>query len=122
MSELRVQTERRKWPRLPLPIPVFIRSRDDGGKDLLEFASALNVSAGGMLLAVRRSLPLSAQVQLEIPSAPILPPDSRSHQARMLAARTLRVTHAEGHHLVALKFARPLAGTVVARRKVASFV
>jgi len=122
LSALQVQTERRKWPRLPLPIPVFIRSHDDGGKDLLEFASALNVSAGGMLVAVRRSLPLSAQVQLEIPSAPILPADSRSCQARFLAARTLRVIHAEGHHLVALKFTRPLTGTVVARRKVASFV
>src|ERR1700744_788336 len=117
-----MDTERRRWPRLPLPIPVFVRSRDDGGKDLIEFASALNVSAGGMLVAVRRSLPLSAQVQIEIPSAPILPADARSRQARLLAARTLRVIHAEGHHLVALKFARPLAGTVVARRKVASFV
>lgn len=125
MNGITLETERRKWPRLPLPIPVFVRSHDDGGKDLLEFASALNVSAGGMLVAVRRSLPLSAQVELEIPSAPILPPDSRPRLARMLGARTLRVTHAEGYHLVALKFSRPLANNVPVRplrRKVASFV
>jgi len=120
------EIERRKWPRLPLPIPVFIRSRDDGGKDLLEFASALNVSAGGMLVAVRRSLPLSAQVELEIPSAPILPADSRPRLARMMGARTLRVLHAEGYHLVGLKFARPLVNNIPVirplRRKVASVV
>src|SRR5208282_6590375 len=57
--------ERRKWPRLPLAIPVFVRSRDDKGKEFLEFATALNVSAGGMLLAVRRVLSSSAQIQLE---------------------------------------------------------
>jgi len=32
--------ERRKWTRLPLAIPVFVRSRDDKGKELLEFATA----------------------------------------------------------------------------------
>ncbi|HTR68371.1 MAG TPA: PilZ domain-containing protein [Terriglobales bacterium] len=125
MNGIIPQNERRKWPRLPLPIPVFVRSQDDGGKDLLEFASALNVSAGGMLVAVRRSLPVSTQVELEIPSAPILPPDSRTRLARMLGARTLRVVHAEGYHLVALKFSRPLANHVAVkplRRKVASLV
>ena len=63
--------ERRKWPRLPLAIPVFVRSRDDKGKEFLEFATALNVSAGGMLLAVRKGLPAAAEVLLEIPSAPM---------------------------------------------------
>ena len=64
-------TERRKWARLPLAIPVFVRSRDEKGKEFLEFATALNVSAGGMLVAVRRSLPPVAQIRLEIPSAPL---------------------------------------------------
>ena len=49
--------ERRKWARLPLAIPVFVRSRDGKGKEFLEFATALNVSAGGMLVAIRRILP-----------------------------------------------------------------
>ena len=63
--------ERRRWPRLPLAIPVFVRSRAESDKEFLEFATALNVSAGGMLVAVRRSIPSSAQVLLEIPSAPL---------------------------------------------------
>ena len=63
--------ERREWARLPLAIPVFVRSRDGKGKEFLEFATALNVSAGGMLVAIRRILPAVAQIQLEIPSAPV---------------------------------------------------
>ena len=49
MNGVRAGTERRKWARLPLAIPVFVRSRDRKGKEFLEFATALNVSAGGML-------------------------------------------------------------------------
>jgi hypothetical protein len=93
---------------LPLAIPVFVRSRDDKGKDFLEFATALNVSANGALVAVRRSLPPSSQVSLEIPSAPLAATTALPNASRNLRARTVRVTHAEGYHLVGLKFFRPL--------------
>ena len=101
-------TERRQWPRLPLAIPVFVRSRDDKGKDFLEFATALNISASGALLAVRRSLPASARIMLEIPSAPLAATAKLPKASRTLRARCVRVTHAEGYHLVGLKFSRPL--------------
>src|SRR5690242_3937191 len=101
-------TERRKWPRLPLAIPVFVRSKDEKGKDFLEFATALNISAGGALVAVRRSLQPSAQVLLEIPSAPLTATTALPKAARSLRARTVRVALAEGYHLVAVKFSRPL--------------
>ena len=111
MKRLNPEAERRKWPRLPIAIPVFVRSRDEKGKEILEFATALNISAGGALVAVRRSLPLSAQVLLEIPSAPLAVANSLPKAARNLRARTLRVTHADGYHLVGLKFSRPLLAT-----------
>ncbi|MGA8431757.1 MAG: PilZ domain-containing protein [Candidatus Sulfotelmatobacter sp.] len=100
--------ERRKWPRLPLAIPVFVRSRDDKGKEVLEFATALNVSAGGMLLAVRRTLPSSAQILLEIPSAPLAALALLPRASRYLRARPLRSVDAKGYHLLGLKFSRPL--------------
>jgi len=65
------QPERREWVRLPLAIPVFVRSKDQDGRDFLEFATAINISAGGALIAVHRSLRPAAQVSLEIPSAPL---------------------------------------------------
>lgn len=109
MVEATRDTERRKWTRLPLAIPVFVRSRDRKGKEFLEFATALNVSAGGMLVAIRRVLPPIAQLRLEIPSAPVAALAPLPKAARTLRARTLRTTAAEGYYLLGLKFSRPLA-------------
>lgn len=108
MIRRRPEKERRKWIRLPLAIPVFVRSRDEKGKEFLEFATALNISAGGALVAVRRSLPKAAQVLLEIPSAPLAATAGLPRAARTLRARATRITHAEGYHLLGLKFSRPL--------------
>jgi hypothetical protein len=105
------ETERRKWARLPLAIPVFVRSRDAKGKEFLEFATALNVSAGGMLIAIRRVLPPVAQLRLEIPSAPITALAPLPQAARTLHAKTLRTTPAEGYYLLGIKFSRPLTGS-----------
>src|SRR5881398_2131534 len=124
LNRRKPETERRKWPRLALAIPVFVRSRDEKGKEFLEFATALNVSAGGALVAVRRSLPLSAQVSLEIPSAPLATAAALPRASRTLRARAVRVTHAEGYHLLGLKFSRPLlndsAHAALPQRKLAS--
>lgn len=108
MNGLRPEIERRKWSRLPLAIPVFVRSRDGKGKEFLEFATALNVSAGGMLVAVKRVLPSLAQLRLEIPSAPVAALASLPSAARSLRAKTLRTTPADGYYLLGLKFSRPL--------------
>lgn len=104
----RAASERRKWPRLPLAIPVFVRTRDGKGKEFLEFATALNVSAGGMLVAVRRVLPRVAQIKLEIPSAPVSALAMLPTASRTLNARALRTTPAQGYYLLGLKFSRPL--------------
>jgi c-di-GMP-binding flagellar brake protein YcgR len=116
--------ERRRWPRLPLAIPVFVRSRAESDKEFLEFATALNVSAGGMLVAVRRSVPAATQVSLEIPSAPLGALADLPTVTRNLRARVLRTEHGEGYNLVGLKFLRPLLNrpSVKAGRKVASMV
>lgn len=115
--------ERREWPRLALAIPVFVRTRDEQGKELLEFATALNVSAGGMLVAVRRVLPPAALIQLEIPSAPMAALTAATSASRNLRAKALRSTHEDGYYLLGLKFSRPLANSNGAkRRKVLSTV
>jgi len=101
-------TERRKWTRLPLAIPVFVRCRDTNGQEVLEFATALNVSAGGMLVAIRRLLPAVARLRLEIPSAPVAALALLPKASRSLRAKALRSTPAEGYYLLGLKFARPL--------------
>lgn len=126
MERLERDPERRQWPRLPLAIPFFVRSQDENGKDVLELATAVNVSAGGALVAVRRALPLAARVFLEVPSPPSPATAKRSKASRVLRARTVRVTHAEGYHLAGFKFLRPLLNGNgkgrASRRKVTSSV
>ena len=41
LDQRKAGIERREWARLPLAIPVFVRSRDNDGKDFLEFARKL---------------------------------------------------------------------------------
>jgi len=107
VNRARSQSERRKWARLPLAIPVFVRGKDGKSNEILEFATALNVSAGGMLLAVRKIPPMSSQIRLEIPSAPVsvslLPKASRGLRARIVRSKPV-----EGYMLLALKFSHPL--------------
>jgi hypothetical protein len=124
LDQDKAAVERREWVRLPLAIPVFVRSRDQGGKDSLEFATALNISAGGALVAVHRALRPAAQVSLEIPSAPLAAAAPVPKSSRNLKAKITRVTHADGYHLLGLKFAQPLLSPTMrraaARRKIAS--
>jgi len=108
MPVARTAVERRKWSRLPLAIPVFVRGRDGRGNEFLEFATALNVSAGGMLVAVRHVLPPRCDIRLEIPCAPSASQSLPPQVARNLRARALRNTPATGYYLLGLKFSNPL--------------
>jgi PilZ domain len=100
--------DERKWARLQLAIPVFIRTREDSGKESLEFATAMNISPGGALVVVRRSLPKSALVSVEIPSAPIGHANGVKLSSRIMSARAVWVRHLDDYHLLGLKFTRPL--------------
>lgn len=124
MNRNRPQNERRKWARLPLAIPVFVRTRDKAGKELLEFATALNVSATGALVAVRRSLPLSTQVLLEIPSVPLSSATLLPKSCRNLRAKAVWILHAATYQLVGLRFSHALlnhnSSRASAQRKVVS--
>ncbi|MGH9641419.1 MAG: PilZ domain-containing protein [Terriglobales bacterium] len=99
----------RRSVRLQLAIPVFVRSKDGDGKESLEFATALNISAGGALIIVRRSLPKASFVSLEIPSVPIGPGQGFPSSTRVLRAKTVWVAHLDDYHLLGLRFARPLS-------------
>ncbi|HXY03406.1 MAG TPA: PilZ domain-containing protein [Terriglobales bacterium] len=107
--------ERRKWERLPLAIPVFVRSKDGNDRDLLEFATALNISAGGALVVVRRALPLSAQVLLEIPSAPLVSGTNLPRSSRNLQAKTVWTTYQDGYQLSGVRFSHTLLNSSAKR-------
>jgi hypothetical protein len=77
-----------------------------------------------MLVAIRRSLPASIEVSLEIPSAPLAGLAALPKVARTLRAKVLRTEHAETYNLIGLKFSRPLVGSQgkAARKKYSSLV
>ena len=110
--------DQRKWVRLKLAIPVFVRTRGENGRDSLEFATAINVSPGGALVVARRSLSKSAWVSLEIPSAPIAPVTGLPGSSRAMRAKTIWVKHLDDYHLLGLKFARPLSTDAIAAPRV----
>ncbi len=109
MKRSKPETERRKWPRLPLAIPVFVGSSSGSGKQSLEFASVVNISAGGALIALSRALPLSATVFLEIPTAPPASVASITANSRTIRAEAVRFERADNYHLIGFKFSTPLS-------------
>jgi hypothetical protein len=106
--------EDRKWTRLHLAIPVFVRSNDGIGHDSLEFATTIDISPAGAMVVVRRSLPKSALVSLEIPSAPFGPANGLKPSSRLIRAKTVWITHFDDYHLLGLKFTRPLSTNAAA--------
>ena len=106
MTRTKKGAERRKWQRLPLSIPVFVRGIEPSGRKFIEFATALDISVGGALLAIQRHLPEGSKIMLEIPSNPI--PRSKDKNQKSLSAKLVRVTHGEQGQLLGLKFQKPL--------------
>jgi PilZ domain len=100
--------ERRRWVRLSLAIPVFVRGVDWQGREFIEFCTLLNESAGGALLAIRKPLRRRSRVSLEMPLAPVLKNVRLRRTKRMLRARVVRSIAIDGWNLCGLQFARPL--------------
>jgi PilZ domain-containing protein len=103
------RTEKRRWQRVALPVPVFVRGIDELGKDFLEFSTALNISRGGALLATRRYLPLTAVVSLQIPPPPFPSQSLPQPVIGSLEAKVVQVRQAHRYHLSGLSFTHPLA-------------
>ena len=86
----------------------FSRGEKRGnGDEFLEFATALNLSAGGVLLATRRYLDPGSHISLEVPIALV----TRAQLPRfvsLLNATVLRCTSDRQYFLMGLQFDEPL--------------
>jgi hypothetical protein len=99
--------ERRGWDRLPISIPFFVRGKNPEGEEFLEFATALNLSAGGVLLATRRYLDPGTQISLEIPVA-LVNKAQLPRSVSLLHATVLRCTADRQYFLLGIQFDEPL--------------
>jgi hypothetical protein len=99
--------ERRGWERLPISIPFFVRGNTASGEEFLEFATALNLSAGGVLLATRRFLDPGTEISLEVPVA-LVNKAQLPRSVSRLQAKVLRCTADRQYFLLGVKFEEPL--------------
>lgn len=99
--------ERRDWDRLPISIPFFVRGHKSNGEEYLEFATALNLSASGVLLATRRYLDPGTEITLEIPVA-LANKAQLPRSVSLLQATVRRCTPDRQYYLVGLQFEKPL--------------
>jgi hypothetical protein len=108
MTSTKSDSERRRWERLPLSVPVFVRGLDPNGKQFIDFATALDISVGGALLAIQRHLPKGSKIMLDLPSTPGLHAKLPKHANQSVSALLVRVCEGDKCHLLGLKFHRPL--------------
>jgi len=104
--------DRREWDRLPISIPFFVRGKRESGEEFLEFATALNLSAGGVLLATRRFLDPGTQITLEVPVA-LVNKAQLPRSTSLLHATVLRCIPDRQYFLLGLQFEEPLIGQSV---------
>jgi len=109
--------ERRDWDRLPISIPFFVRGKKSNGDDFLEFATALNLSAGGVLLATRRYLDPGTHISLEVPVA-LVNKAQLPRSVSLLNATVLRCTPDRQYFLLGLEFDEPLIHEGIAAEQV----
>lgn len=101
------KSERRGWDRLPIAIPFFVRGNKPNSEEFLEFATALNLSAGGVLLAARRYLDPGSEISLEIPVA-LVNKAQLPRSVSLFRATVLRCTPDRQYFLLGLQFREPL--------------
>jgi hypothetical protein len=102
------EAERRRFQRLPLSIPLFLRGVDSEGKEFLDFTVAVDISAGGALVATRRVISRSSWLYLEMPTAPVPLAGFPNKPKRAMAGRVVRTKDKGTYYLCAVKFPRPL--------------
>lgn len=107
MRRARGVAERRDWERLPISIPFFVRGKKGSGEEFLEFATALNLSAGGVLLATRRYLEPGTELSLEVPVA-LVNKAQLPRSVSLLHATVLRCTPDKQYFLLGMQFDEPL--------------
>lgn len=97
----------RRWQRLSLAFPVFVHGTDADGRSILEFGTAINVSAGGVLIAVKR-VPSEKEIMIEMP----VPPGFVAHAPashRLIEGRIVRSQSGPAHTYLGLEFKKPLS-------------
>jgi PilZ domain len=100
--------ERRRFPRIHLQVPLFVRGRDAYGEQFLELAKTLDISALGAFLTCPRALIVNDVVTLTIPAPSITSSALVPAGMPPIQARVKRQQEAGDVHLVGVEFIKPI--------------
>jgi hypothetical protein len=100
--------ERRRFPRIHLQVPLFVRGRDAHGQQFLELAKALDISGLGAFITCPKALVISDFVTLTIPAPSIISSALIPAGMPPIQARVRRQQEAGDIYLVGVEFVRPL--------------
>lgn len=100
--------ERRRFQRIHLQVPMFIRGRDAHDEQFLELAKTLDVSGLGAFLTCPRSLPVNGIITLTIPAPSITSSGLVPAGMPPIQARVKRQQQAGDVYLVGVEFLKPI--------------
>lgn len=100
--------ERRRFQRIHLQVPLFVRGKDEHKEQFMELAKTLDISAQGAFIACPRALTINEIVTLTIPSPSITSSALVPAGMPPIQARVKRQQHAGDVYLVGVEFLKPL--------------
>jgi PilZ domain len=100
--------DRRRYPRIHLQVPLFIRGRDARKEQFMELAKTLNISAIGALITCPRRLAINDVVTLTIPAPSITSSALIPGGMPPIQARVRRQQEAGDVYLVGAEFLKPI--------------
>lgn len=102
------QLQRRRAPRIPLQVPVFLRGSDSSGVEFVELTKTLNIGSAGACIASTHILRSDQIVYLTVPAPSPVSSSFVPNETPPIAARVLRQDVAGDMRLFGLEFLRPL--------------
>jgi len=101
-------SDRRRWPRMRLQIPVFVRGLDALGEEFLDLTKTTDISAVGACLASPRPLRLNQLISLRVPAPSPFSSGLVPESTPAISARVIRGQPVGDLHLVGVEFVKPL--------------
>ena len=100
--------EHRRFQRINLQVPLFVRGKDAHGEQFLELAKTLDISALGAFITCPRRLVVNEIVTLTIPAPSITSSALVPAGMPPIQARVKRQQEAGDVHLVGVEFLKPI--------------
>lgn len=100
--------ERRRFQRIHLQVPLFVRGTDTHGDQFLELAKTLDISGLGAFLTCPRALSVNEVITLTIPAPSITSSALVPAGMPPIQAKVRRQQEAGDVHLVGVEFLKPI--------------